>query len=195
MNNHWHTNYKADQAGPTTFRYALLPHKQYDPMAAQRFGIECSQPLVAVPARGDAPTGPSVPRTRHAGRDCRLDQAERRRQGPDRASVRRRRQAGQGQPALERSPRQRRSTSATSPKIASRPRPARSTLERGKSSRCESSRSNRPSNSVERNSFRSKRPRSRAVKAPVILSAAKDLGRVALPNKILRCDQNDRPPL
>jgi alpha-mannosidase len=55
MNNHWHTNYKADQSGPTTFRYALLPHKQYDPIAAQRFGLECSQPLVAVPARGDAP--------------------------------------------------------------------------------------------------------------------------------------------
>ena len=54
MNNHWHTNYRADQSGPTTFRYALLPHKQYDPVAAQRFGIECSQPLVAVPARGDA---------------------------------------------------------------------------------------------------------------------------------------------
>jgi alpha-mannosidase len=57
MNNHWHTNYKADQSGPTTFRYALLPHKQYDPIAAQRFGIECSQPLVAVPARGEAPSG------------------------------------------------------------------------------------------------------------------------------------------
>ena len=48
MNNHWHTNYRADQDGPTTFRYALLPHRQYDAVAAQRFGIECSQPLVAV---------------------------------------------------------------------------------------------------------------------------------------------------
>ena len=55
MNNHWHTNYRADQSGPTTFRYALQPHKQYDPIAAQRFGIECSQPLVVVPARGVAP--------------------------------------------------------------------------------------------------------------------------------------------
>ena len=100
MNNHWHTNYRAEQSGPTTFRYALLPHKQYDPIAAQRFGIECSQPLVVVPARGAAPAAASVPRTRHAGRDRRLDQAERRRQGPDRASLRRRRQAGQGQPAL-----------------------------------------------------------------------------------------------
>ena len=57
MNNHWYTNYKADQDGPTTFRYSLLPHKQYDPVAAQRFGIECSQPLVAAPARGTAPSG------------------------------------------------------------------------------------------------------------------------------------------
>jgi hypothetical protein len=55
MNNHWFTNYKADQEGPTTFRYALLPHQQYDPIAAQRFGIEQSQPLVAVEA-GDAPS-------------------------------------------------------------------------------------------------------------------------------------------
>ena len=57
MNNHWYTNYRAEQEGPTTFRYALLPHKQYDPVAAQRFGIECSQPLVAVPAQGAAPSG------------------------------------------------------------------------------------------------------------------------------------------
>jgi alpha-mannosidase len=55
MNNHWHTNYKADQDGPTTFRYSLLPHRQYDPVAVQRFGIECGQPLVAVPARGPEP--------------------------------------------------------------------------------------------------------------------------------------------
>ena len=47
---------KADQDGPTTVRYSLLPHKQYDPVAAQRFGTECSQPLVAVPAQGAAPS-------------------------------------------------------------------------------------------------------------------------------------------
>ena len=57
MNNHWHTNYRAEQSGPTTFRYALQPHKQYDPIAAQRFGIGCSQPLVVVPARGASPAG------------------------------------------------------------------------------------------------------------------------------------------
>ena len=47
---------KADQDGPTTVRYSLLPHKQYDPVVAQRFGTECSQPLVAVPAQGAAPS-------------------------------------------------------------------------------------------------------------------------------------------
>ena len=53
MNNHWFTNYNAYQDGPTTFRYRLLPHRQYDQIAAQRFGIESSQPLVVMPARGD----------------------------------------------------------------------------------------------------------------------------------------------
>ena len=57
MNNHWFTNYKADQDGPTTFRYSVLPHQQYDQMAAQRFGIERSQPLVATAAQGAAPDG------------------------------------------------------------------------------------------------------------------------------------------
>ena len=55
MNNHWFTNYKADQDGPTTFRYSLRPHEQYDQAAAERFGMECSQPLVAVAAQGAAP--------------------------------------------------------------------------------------------------------------------------------------------
>ncbi|MEN6450473.1 MAG: glycosyl hydrolase-related protein [Thermoguttaceae bacterium] len=60
MNNHWHTNYRADQEGPTTFRYAIRPHKEYDAVATQRFGIECSQPLVVLPARGEAPSGKSL---------------------------------------------------------------------------------------------------------------------------------------
>jgi hypothetical protein len=60
MNNHWHTNYKADQEGLTTFRYSILPHRSFDPVAAQRFGIECSQPLNAVPARGAEPSGTAL---------------------------------------------------------------------------------------------------------------------------------------
>jgi hypothetical protein len=55
MNNHWHTNYKADQEGPTTFRYCIRPHAAYDAAAAQRFGVECSQPLIAVPAENASP--------------------------------------------------------------------------------------------------------------------------------------------
>jgi hypothetical protein len=55
MNNYWETNYKADQEGRTEFRYALRPHRAYDPIAAQRFGIEQGQPLIAVPVAGDAP--------------------------------------------------------------------------------------------------------------------------------------------
>ncbi len=67
MNNHWHTNYKAEQDGPTTFRYWIRAHAAYDPVAAQRLGIECSQPLVAVPAEGALGGGPSRLRVEPAG--------------------------------------------------------------------------------------------------------------------------------
>lgn len=60
MNNHWHTNYRADQDGPTWFRYAVRPHGPYDSIAATRFGIEATQALLAVPAAGPAPKGPLV---------------------------------------------------------------------------------------------------------------------------------------
>lgn len=46
MNNHWHTNYRADQEGRTTFRYMVRPHRKFDPAEAARFGAECSQPLL-----------------------------------------------------------------------------------------------------------------------------------------------------
>jgi alpha-mannosidase len=49
MNNHWHTNYRADQDGPTWFRYAIRPHGAYDPAAATRFGIETTEPLLIAP--------------------------------------------------------------------------------------------------------------------------------------------------
>ncbi len=55
MNNYWETNYRASQEGLVRFRYALRPHKPYDQAAAARFGIECSQPLIAAPAHPDAP--------------------------------------------------------------------------------------------------------------------------------------------
>lgn len=53
MNNHWHTNYRAEQDGPTVFRYYIRPHKASSPDAASRFGIECAQPLLAAPARSE----------------------------------------------------------------------------------------------------------------------------------------------
>ena len=49
MNNYWETNYKASQEGITVFRYALRPHREgYDAVASQRFGVDQSQPLIAV---------------------------------------------------------------------------------------------------------------------------------------------------
>jgi alpha-mannosidase len=56
FNNHWETNYKASQHGLLTFRYSLQTHKAYDALAASRFGIERSQPLLVVPACGPALT-------------------------------------------------------------------------------------------------------------------------------------------
>jgi alpha-mannosidase len=48
MNNHWHTNYRAEQEGPTEFRYSICPHGPYNAAEAVRFGIERSQPLLVV---------------------------------------------------------------------------------------------------------------------------------------------------
>jgi len=60
MNNHWHTNYRADQEGETVFRFAMRPHAAYDQTAAARFGVESTEPLIAAPAAGPAPSGPLV---------------------------------------------------------------------------------------------------------------------------------------
>ncbi len=61
LNNHWHTNYKADQDGLLEFRYAVQPHRGgFDALAAARFGVERCQPLLVTPAHGPAPV--AVPR-------------------------------------------------------------------------------------------------------------------------------------
>jgi alpha-mannosidase len=60
MNNHWHTNYRAEQEGPTVFRYAIRPHKGFAAEEAAKFGVACSQPLIAVPASGGAPAKPRL---------------------------------------------------------------------------------------------------------------------------------------
>lgn len=47
MNNHWGTNYRAYQDGPTRFRFILRPHRgQNDPAEATRFATGFSQPLL-----------------------------------------------------------------------------------------------------------------------------------------------------
>jgi alpha-mannosidase len=50
LNNYWHTNYKADQAGPLSFRFVLAPHAAFDPVALRRLSDEQDFPLLAVGA-------------------------------------------------------------------------------------------------------------------------------------------------
>jgi len=53
MNNHWHTNYRAEQEGPTVFRFYLMPRTGvFEADAAARLGMELAQPLIATIARG-----------------------------------------------------------------------------------------------------------------------------------------------
>jgi hypothetical protein len=59
MNNYWHTNYKADQEGEVSFRYALRPHGPESPDAISRASLERSRPLVVVP--GDPAASPPPP--------------------------------------------------------------------------------------------------------------------------------------
>jgi hypothetical protein len=50
MNNYWHTNYKADQEGPVTLRYAVEPHRGSDTAmaTAKKLGAEAMTPLIPV---------------------------------------------------------------------------------------------------------------------------------------------------
>jgi alpha-mannosidase len=50
MNNHWGTNYRAYQEGPTVFRFILRPHGRRDPAEASRFATGFSYPLLAARA-------------------------------------------------------------------------------------------------------------------------------------------------
>lgn len=52
LNNHWHTNFPLSQEGKLSFRYRILPHQYpYDAVKANRFGLEQSQPLIAIPVK------------------------------------------------------------------------------------------------------------------------------------------------
>jgi alpha-mannosidase len=67
MNNYWETNYKAGQEGPTTFRYSIMPHRRFDSGRAAKFGIESSQPLIAVPVDSNAAVQHSILSVKPAG--------------------------------------------------------------------------------------------------------------------------------
>jgi hypothetical protein len=59
MNNHWFTNTPLTQEGPVAFRYAVRLHGKYDAARANRFGLEHSQPLIAL-ATSKNPIGPPL---------------------------------------------------------------------------------------------------------------------------------------
>lgn len=59
LNNHWFTNFPLSQEGRLTFRYRILPHGTgYDAVAANRFGMEQSRPLIASRVRGNVKVAP-----------------------------------------------------------------------------------------------------------------------------------------
>jgi hypothetical protein len=60
MNNHWGTNYRAYQEGPTMFRFILRPHGAPDLPEAERFATGSSQPLLCVRASGTQPPSTSL---------------------------------------------------------------------------------------------------------------------------------------
>ncbi len=56
MNNHWETNYAADQEGAVTFRYVIWPHAGgYDAPACQRVGRSAHQPLLVFAGEAGKP--------------------------------------------------------------------------------------------------------------------------------------------
>jgi hypothetical protein len=58
MNNHWGTNYRAYQDGPTVFRFILRPHGRRDPAGATRFATGFSSSLLPTRATGAKRTAP-----------------------------------------------------------------------------------------------------------------------------------------
>lgn len=54
MNNLWHTNFRHEQTGLTTFRYYLQVHKGYDPLTVNHEGLNNHRPLIIAPATGPA---------------------------------------------------------------------------------------------------------------------------------------------
>jgi len=58
MNNHWGTNYRAYQEGPTRFRFVLRPHPKADHAEASRFATGFSQPLLVRRSNAGRPAKP-----------------------------------------------------------------------------------------------------------------------------------------
>lgn len=55
MNNYWHTNYKADQDGRSSYQYSIRPHAAFDGVQAYRFGVQKNQPLIVRRIQPKAP--------------------------------------------------------------------------------------------------------------------------------------------
>jgi alpha-mannosidase len=51
LNNYWSTNFPLEQGGIIDLHYAILPHGSYDPVTANRFGMDENRPLIAVPVQ------------------------------------------------------------------------------------------------------------------------------------------------
>jgi hypothetical protein len=66
LNNYWHTNYRADQEGLITLRYAIEPHCGSDTATAKKLGAEAVTPLLPVPADMAVPS-PRFPLTVESG--------------------------------------------------------------------------------------------------------------------------------
>ena len=58
MNNYWHTNYKADQEGPSLFRYAIVPHGPFSAPDIVKRGLEAVRPLLVTAPASPSPTPP-----------------------------------------------------------------------------------------------------------------------------------------
>jgi len=67
MNNHWGTNYRAYQEGPTWFRFLLRPHRRTTPDEATRFATGFSQPLLAIAATSTPPSATPLVRIEPPG--------------------------------------------------------------------------------------------------------------------------------
>jgi alpha-mannosidase len=100
MNNHWGTNYRAYQEGPTWFRFLLRPHLGTTPDAATRFATGFSQPLLAT-ARDRRAALRHTAGQHRAARRARLGrEAERRPPGHDAPALWRLRQIRASPPQL-----------------------------------------------------------------------------------------------